>query len=82
MWFVAIGVIFLVLKFAEIGGAQTWPWYVTYAPFALAVAWWGFADSTGYYQRKAMEKMEAKKRERVSKNMVALGLEQRKKRRF
>ena len=28
----------------------------------LAVLWWAWADSTGYYQRKAMEKMEAKKR--------------------
>ncbi|TAK84654.1 MAG: TIGR04438 family Trp-rich protein [Aquabacterium sp.] len=82
MWFVAIGVIFLLLKFAEIGGVQNWSWYAILAPFGLAILWWAWADATGYYQRKAMEKMDARKRERVSKNMVALGLEQRKKRRF
>lgn len=82
MWFVVIGVILLLLKFAEIGGVESWAWYYVYGPFILAVLWWTWADKTGYYQRREMERMEEKKRARVSKSLESLGLEQRKKRRF
>lgn len=82
MWFVGIGVLLIVLKLAEFGPVAAWSWWIILAPFLGAVIWWAYADSTGYYQRRSMEKMDAKKRERLTKNMVALGLDQRKKKRF
>ncbi len=79
MWLVAIGVLMLVMNFAGIGpvGAWTWGdrWWVMLAPFAAAIAWWGFVDSTGWTQRKAMEKVDEKKEARRQQNLESLGLD-------
>jgi small Trp-rich protein len=84
MWFVVIGVILQVLNWAGIGpvGAWTWRthWMEMLAPFALAVAWWFWADASGWTQRKAMEKVDAKRQARVDKQMNVLGMAPRKKR--
>ncbi|MDE2594800.1 MAG: TIGR04438 family Trp-rich protein [Burkholderiales bacterium] len=80
MWFVAIGVLMLVMNFAGIGpvGAWTWGdhWWAFAAPFVAAIAWWGFADSTGWTQRKAMEKVDQKKEARRQQNLESLGLDE------
>jgi small Trp-rich protein len=47
------------------------------SPFAMAVAWWAWADVTGYTKRKAMEKMDLKKKERIDKQREALGIKTR-----
>jgi small Trp-rich protein len=39
----------------------------------LAVAWWYWADASGYTKRKAMEKENAKKQARIDKNKEAIG---------
>lgn len=78
MWLVAAGVLVLVLNFAGVGAVGRLVWWddawIMLAPFVLAALWWFFADSTGYTQRKAMEKMDAKKASRRIKDMEALGL--------
>ena len=74
------GVLLLVAKLAELGPFAAWPWYVILAPFGLAVLWWAFADSTGWTQRRAIEKMERRKVERREKAMEALGLSSRRER--
>ena len=78
MWFVGLGVALLVMNLAGIGpvGEWTWRehWWLMLAPFALAVAWWSWADATGWNKRKAMEKMANKREERRRKNLDALGL--------
>jgi small Trp-rich protein len=53
---------------------------VVLAPFGLAVAWWTWADQTGYTKRRAMEKMEQRKRDRIEKNKEALGMAPRRRR--
>ena len=40
----------------------------------MAVVWWGWADLSGYTQRKAMERHEAKRADRRERNAQALGL--------
>jgi small Trp-rich protein len=80
MWFVVIGVILILLKWAEVGPFAEWSWWVALAPFPCAIGWWAWADMTGYTKRKEMEKMEERKKERREKNMVALGTQQRKRR--
>jgi len=73
MYFVAFGVVLLILKLAEVGPVGGWSWWVVLAPFACAAAWWAWADATGYTKRRAMDRMDAKKAERRRRNMEALG---------
>ena len=40
--------------------------------------WWAWADSTGYTKRKAMEKMDQRKKDRINKHKEALGIRPRK----
>ncbi len=82
MYFVGLGLVLLILKFMEIGPVAVWDWWIVLAPFALAIAWWAWADSTGYTKRKAMEAEDAKRKERIERNRDAMGtLGSRKKRR-
>lgn len=84
MWFVVIGVVMLVMNVAGFGpvGAWTWKehWWALLAPFGAAVVWWLWADTTGWTQRKAMDKVDAKRQARRDKQLDALGLHSRKKR--
>lgn len=78
MWFVALGVLMLVLNFAGVGVVGRLEWWadawILLSPFGLAVLWWFIADSTGRTQRKAMATMDAKKEARRLQHMEALGL--------
>jgi small Trp-rich protein len=69
-----IGVLLLAAKMAEIGPTADLSWWWVLAPFAAATLWWAFADSTGITQRRAMDKMEARKVKRREDAMEALGL--------
>jgi small Trp-rich protein len=42
--------------------------------------WWGWADWSGLTQKKAMERVDAKRDERRQKSLDALGLQSPKKR--
>jgi small Trp-rich protein len=80
MYFLGLGLVLLLLKYLEIGPVASWSWWVVLAPFGLAVAWWTWADHTGYTKRRAMEKMEQRKRDRIEKNKEALGMAPRRRR--
>jgi small Trp-rich protein len=71
---VIVGVLLLVAKVAELGPFGSLSWWLVLAPFAAAVLWWHFADSTGLTRRRAMDKMERRKVERREKALDALGL--------
>lgn len=74
MGFLIIGVLLLLLKYLEFGVVATWSWFVVLSPFALAVAWWTWADWSGYTKRRQAEKIEARKRERLARQRESLGL--------
>ena len=74
MLFLLLGVAGLVLKYLEIGPFAAWSWWVVLSPFALAVAWWAWADSSGYTKKKEMDKMDKRKTERIEKQRVAMGM--------
>jgi small Trp-rich protein len=74
MAFLLLGLALLAMKAAAFGPVADWSWFVVLAPFGLAVLWWGFADSTGLTQRRAIDKMERRKVERRQRDMEALGL--------
>ncbi|KAF1049144.1 TIGR04438 family Trp-rich protein [Xylophilus sp.] len=73
MYLLGLGIVLLLLKTFEIGPVAAWPWWWTLVPFALAAAWWAWADATGYTRRRAMEKMERRKQDRIDRQRAAMG---------
>jgi small Trp-rich protein len=74
MYLVGIGLILLVMKYLDVAPVATWAWWVVLSPFGLAVAWWSWADASGYTKRKAMEVEEAKRKQRIDRNRDAMGM--------
>jgi small Trp-rich protein len=74
MYLLGIGIVLLALKYLEMGPVAAWSWWLVLAPFGLAAAWWAWADWSGYTKKKAMEKMEKRKQDRISKSRDAMGL--------
>mgnify|MGYP000854854486 CR=1 FL=1 len=81
MYFLGLGLVLLVLKYLEVDPVVTWSWWVVLAPFGLAMAWWAWADATGYTKKKVMEKENARRKERIERNKEAMGTLSSKKRR-
>ena len=75
MLFIVIGLLLIGLKFADIAPVATLSWWWVLSPFALAAAWWAYADSSGLTKRREMDKLEEKKKERRRKAMDALGID-------
>lgn len=80
MWFVAIGVAMLLMNLLGIGPVGEWQWgwgengLFILVPFGLALVWWLWSDASGLTQRKAMERVDAKREARRQKSLEALGL--------
>ena len=74
MYFLLIGLAGLALKYLEVEPVGAWSWWVVIAPFGLAVSWWAWADSTGYTKKKEMDKMDQRRKERIEKQRVAMGM--------
>ena len=75
MLFIVIGLLLIGLKFADIAPVAGLSWWWVLSPFALAVAWWAYADGSGLTKRREMDKLEDKKKERRQKAMDALGID-------
>lgn len=74
MLFLLLGLVGVTLKYLEIGYVATMSWWIVLIPFALAVAWWAYADASGYTKRKVMQKEDERKQERIDRQRSALGL--------
>lgn len=74
MLFLGLGLLLMALKYFEIGAVAGWDWWVVLSPFALAVAWWTWADMSGYTKKKAVEKENRRKQARIDKHREQLGL--------
>ncbi len=72
MWFLGAGVVLLLLKWLEIGPVAGWSWWIVSVPFVLAIVWWWWADSSGYTKRKASERMDRRKEDRLERSRKAL----------
>jgi small Trp-rich protein len=80
MLFLGVGIILLALKYLEMGPVAEWSWWVVLAPFALAVAWWTWADWSGYTKKKAMQRENDRKQARIDKTRASLGINIKKRR--
>jgi len=74
MWFLALGLLAVALKYFEIGPVAQWSWFMVLIPFGLAMAWWAWADWSGYTKRKVVEKEEARRQHRIDRQRSQLGL--------
>ncbi|MBS0468017.1 MAG: TIGR04438 family Trp-rich protein [Proteobacteria bacterium] len=77
MYALLLGIFLMLLKYLAIEPVANWSWWWVLSPFAVAVAWWAWADATGYTKRKAMEKMDQRKQDRINRNKEALGMKAR-----
>ncbi|MBK6008401.1 TIGR04438 family Trp-rich protein [Ramlibacter ginsenosidimutans] len=74
MYLLLAGILLLALKYLEIGPVAVWSWWAVLSPFALAVAWWTWADWSGYTKRKAVERDNARRQARIDRTREQLGL--------
>jgi small Trp-rich protein len=77
---VFLGLVLLVLRLAGVGFIAAWPWWGVLSPFGAALLWWWWADTSGWTQRRAMDRDTARKEQRRARNLDALGIEDPKKR--
>ena len=78
MYLLGLSLLMLALKYLEIGPAATMSWWWVLGGFGATLVWWAWADSTGYTKRKAMEKMDQRKKDRINRHKEALGVQPRK----
>jgi small Trp-rich protein len=74
MWFLALGLLLLLLKTQGLTLVAAWPWWAVLVPFGLAAAWWSWADYSGYSKRQAVEKENRRVKARVDRQRQAMGL--------
>jgi len=72
MYALLLGILFITMKLLEIGPVAEWAWWWVLSPLPVAVAWWTWADNSGYTKRKEMEKMEQRKQERIAEQKEVL----------
>lgn len=77
MYFLGLGLILLLMKYLDIDPVVGWSWWIVLAPFGLAAAWWAWADASGYTRRKAMEREDQRRLDRINKQRDAMGLKKR-----
>jgi small Trp-rich protein len=73
MYFVGLGLALLLMKYLALGPVANWSWLWVLSPFALAVAWWAWADASGYTKKRAMERENERKAVRILKNRENTG---------
>ena len=70
MWFLAIGVLLLLLKWMEFGPVAHWSWWVVLAPFAIALLWFEVIEPYfGLDRKKAHDDIEKVREERIKKGI-------------
>ncbi|OJU86891.1 MAG: hypothetical protein BGO13_10035 [Burkholderiales bacterium 66-5] len=74
MYTLILGILLVALKYLEIGPVAQWSWWWVLSPFAVTLLWWAWADMTGYTKRKAMEKMDERKKDRIERQKETLGM--------
>ena len=79
MLFLSLGIVLLVMKYLAIGAVAEWSWWVVLAPFGLAVAWWSWADWSGYTKKKVVQRENDKRQARINKSREKLGMAPRRK---
>ena len=72
MYLLGLAILLSLLKLAEIGPVAASTWWPILGVYAAAIAWWTWADMSGYTKRKAGQKIEQKKKDRLARQKEAL----------
>ena len=64
----------MVMKYFQFGPIANLSWLIVLSPFALAAAWWAYADWSGYTKRKEIEKMDKRRDDRIKRQRDAMGM--------
>lgn len=81
MLLLALGIVLLLLKYLAIGPVALWSWWWVLSPFAAAVAWWSWADASGYTKKREVNKMDKRRDDRIERQREAMGMLNSKKKR-
>lgn len=73
-WLLVVGLAAIALKYFEVGFVAGLDWWIVLLPFPAAALWWAFADWSGYTARRAMERDDARREDRLERQRDALGL--------
>ena len=80
MYLLGLGIILMVMKYLEFGPVASWSWLWVLSPLVAAIVWWSWADSSGYTKRKAMEREDKRRQERLDRTKAAIGTNYKKRR--
>lgn len=80
MYLLVLAIALTLLKYFEIAPIAAWPWWWVVLPYGLTLAWWTWADASGYTKRREIDKIEQRKQDRVNKQKEAMGMQPRKRR--
>lgn len=70
MWFLAVGVVLLLMKWFEFGPVGHWSWWMVLLPFGLALLWFEIIEPFfGLDKKKVHDDVEKVKEERIKKTM-------------
>ena len=70
MWFLAIGVLLLLMKWFEFGPVAHWAWWWILLPFGVALLWFEVVEPFfGLDKKKAHDDIEKVKQERIKKGL-------------
>lgn len=72
MYLLGLAIVLSLLKLADIGPVAGWTWWPILGMYGAAAAWWAWADASGYTKRKAMERMDQRKKERIERQKQAM----------
>ena len=72
---VLLGVLLIAMKLLDIGPPGNWSWWLVLLPFPAAIAWWTWADKSGYTKRQAMKAMDEKAAARRRQAFNNLGID-------
>ena len=67
MYLLGIALLLSVLKLADFDPVAAWPWWYILCVYGSAALWWTWADFSGYTKRKAMEKMDKRRTDRIQR---------------
>ncbi|MEO5736177.1 MAG: TIGR04438 family Trp-rich protein [Variovorax sp.] len=74
MWFLMLGLLGVALKYFEVGPVAQLSWWIVLIPFGLALAWWAYADASGYTKRQVMKKEDERRQARIDRQRSQLGM--------
>ena len=78
MWLLSAATLFALLKvlafldWVDVAGVSALSWWWVVGGFAASAAWFAYADRSGLTSRKAMQRIERHKKERLEKQKALL----------